>query len=328
MLTLKPEGLYCTQGDFYIDPWRRVPRAVITHAHADHARTGMEHYLAQEQNESILRLRLGKNIQFQGLPFGEKLTVNGVHLSFHPAGHIPGSAQVRLEHQGEVWVVTGDYKLQNDGLSAPFETVKCHTLITESTFGIPAYRWTESERIFEEIKLWWAANICDGKASQLTAYSLGKAQRLIMGLQNGPGPLFVHPIIAQNNQALIRDGFKIPEVPAINASIDPETRKQALIIVPPSGEENAILRKWGETEIGVCSGWMAVRGQRRRNNVARGFVLSDHADWDGLLKAIDQSGAERILVTHGYSDILSRYLRESRGLDAEVLRTEFGGDES
>ncbi len=328
MLTLKPEGLYCPQGDFYIDPWRRVPRAVITHAHADHARTGMEHYLAQEQNESILRLRLGKNIQFQGLPFGEKIHVNGVQISFHPAGHIPASAQVRLEYQGEVWVVTGDYKLQNDGLSAPFETVKCHTIITESTFGIPAYRWTDSESIFEEIKRWWAANIRDGKSSQLTAYSLGKAQRLIMGLQNGPGPLFVHPTIAQNNQALIRDGFKIPDVPAIHASVDPETRKQALVIVPPSGEDNAILKKWGEREEGVCSGWMAVRGQRRRNNVTRGFVLSDHADWNGLLEAIDQSGAERVLVTHGYSDILSRFLRESRGLNAEVLRTEFGGDES
>lgn len=328
MLTLKPEGLYCSQGDFYIDPWRRVERAVITHAHADHARTGMGHYLAQAQNEAIMRLRLGKQIQFQGLAFGESLNINGVKVSFHPAGHIPASAQIRLEYQSEVWVVTGDYKLENDGLSAAFEPVKCHTLITESTFGIPAYRWEDSETVFREIKLWWAANIRDGKSSQLTAYSLGKAQRLILGLQEGPGPLFVHPTIAQNNQALRSNGFEIPEVAPISAQIPAEIRKQALLIVPPSGEDNAILRKWGEREEGVCSGWMAVRGQRRRNNVSRGFVLSDHADWNSLLRAIDDSAAERVLVTHGYSDILSRYLRESRGLDADVLRTEFGGDES
>lgn len=328
MLQLKPEGLYCKQGDFYIDPWRKVSRAIITHAHADHARSGMGHYLAQAQNESILKLRLGKNILFQGLPFRESITINGIKISFHPAGHIPASAQIRLEYKGEIWVVTGDYKLEHDGISAAFESIKCHTLITESTFGIPAYRWEDSDAVFKEIKLWWNANAQEGKTSQLTAYSLGKAQRLLHGLRDCRENIYVHPTIAQNNQALSKNGFKITDVPAITQSISADIKKKALIIVPPSGEDHAILRTWGDREIGVCSGWMAVRGHRRRNNINRGFVLSDHADWNSLLKAIDASGAERVLVTHGYSDILSRYLRESRGLNAEVLHTEYGGDES
>src|SRR6478609_4359935 len=148
LIAVRPEGLYCAAGDFFIDPWRPVDRAVITHAHGDHARMGSAHYLSTSCAMPILRTRLGPEAVIEGMAYGEVRTINGVKVSLHPAGHVLGSAQVRIEHAGEVWVVSGDYKLDPDPTCAPFEPVACHTFITESTFGLPIYRWRSPAEIF------------------------------------------------------------------------------------------------------------------------------------------------------------------------------------
>ena len=205
LVVLRESGLYCPPGDFYIDPWRPVARAVITHAHGDHARTGSDLYLTAAPGASVLRARLG-DVALQSLAYGERLLVNDVAISLHPAGHVLGSAQVRLEHRGEVWVVSGDYKLEHDATCAPFETVKCDQFITEATFGLPVYRWLPTELVFEEINDWWRRNREEGKASVLFAYSLGKAQRIMSGIDASIGPIYTHGAVERLTQAYRRRG--------------------------------------------------------------------------------------------------------------------------
>ncbi|MFF7707958.1 ligase-associated DNA damage response exonuclease [Pseudomonas sp. NPDC007930] len=317
LVIARPEGLYCPPGDFYIDPWKPVARAVITHGHGDHARTGSEHYLAAEPGEGILRTRLGAGINLQTLDYGERLLHHGVTVSLHPAGHVLGSAQVRLEYQGQVWVASGDYKVEADGTCAPFEPVRCHTFISESTFGLPIYRWQAQREIFEEINQWWRANAAAGRPSVLFAYAFGKAQRILHGIDRGIGPILAHGAVEPLNRVYREAGVDIP--PTLYATdfkkTDPALR-EALIIAPPSAAGSTWMRRFGHYSDGFASGWMRLRGTRRRRGVDRGFVLSDHADWPGLLWAIEQTGAERVMVTHGSVEELSRYLREARGLDA------------
>jgi putative mRNA 3-end processing factor len=323
----RPEGLYCPAGDFYIDPWRPVERAVITHAHGDHARVGNQHYLAAAPGETILRARLGQDINLQTLRYGERLLHQGVFLSFHPAGHVLGSAQIRLEYGGEVWVASGDYKIEPDGTCAPFEPVRCDTFITESTFGLPIYRWQPQAQVFAEINQWWQANAVVEKTSVLFCYSLGKAQRILHGIDARIGPLLVHGAMEPINRIYREAGVYLPLT--INAAEikknDPMMRK-ALVLAPPSAANSSWMHRVGDYSDGFASGWMRVRGTRRRRGVDRGFVLSDHADWPGLLWAIEQSGAQRIMVTHGSAGTLVRYLRE-QGLDAMAFDTQFGHDE-
>ena len=327
MVVVRKEGLYCVPGDFYIDPWRPVERSVITHAHGDHARSGNQHYLAAAPGEGILRSRLGQDINLQTLAYGEKLLHHGVTLSFHPAGHVLGSAQVRLEYQGEVWVASGDYKVEPDGTCAPFEPVRCHTFITESTFGLPIYRWQPQAQIFAGINDWWQANIAAGKASVLFCYSFGKAQRILHGIDETLGPILSHGAVEPLNRVYREAGVYLP--PTIYAGdikkSDPIMR-QALVIAPPSAGGSTWMRRFGDFSDAFASGWMRLRGTRRRRGVDRGFVLSDHADWPGLLWAIEQTGAERVMVTHGSIGVLVRHLRE-QGLDAQGFNTEYGDDE-
>ncbi|MBV7570231.1 ligase-associated DNA damage response exonuclease [Pseudomonas sp. PDM27] len=323
----RPEGLYCPAGDFYIDPWRPVERAVITHAHGDHARTGNQHYLAAAPGEGILRVRLGQDINLQTLRYGERLLHQGVFLSFHPAGHVLGSAQVRLEYGGEVWVASGDYKTEPDGTCAAFEPVRCDTFITESTFGLPIYRWQPQVQVFAEINQWWQANAAVEKTSVLFCYSLGKAQRILHGIDARLGPILVHGAVEPINRIYREAGVHLP--PTIDAAdikkSDPMMRK-ALVLAPPSAANSSWMRRFVDYSDGFASGWMRLRGTRRRLGVDRGFVLSDHADWPGLLWAIEQTGAERVMVTHGSSGALVRYLRE-QGLDAMAFDTRYGEDE-
>ncbi|TFH82180.1 ligase-associated DNA damage response exonuclease [Pseudomonas kribbensis] len=327
LVIARPEGLYCPAGDFYIDPWRPVERAVITHAHGDHARTGNAHYLAASAGEGILRARLGQDINLQSLEYGRRLTHHGVTLSFHPAGHVLGSAQVRLEYGGEVWVASGDYKIEPDGTCAPFEPVRCHTFITESTFGLPIYRWQPQAQVFGEINQWWQANIEAGKTSVLFCYSFGKAQRILHGIDETLGPILSHGAVEPLNRVYREAGVYLP--PTIYAGDvkknDPLMR-QALVIAPPSAGGSSWMRRFGDYSDSFASGWMRLRGTRRRRGVDRGFVLSDHADWPGLLWAIEQTGAERVMVTHGSIGVLVRHLRE-KGLDAQGFNTEYGDDE-
>lgn len=327
LVIARPEGLYCPPGDFYIDPWRPVERAVITHGHGDHARNGNRHYLTASPGAGILRSRLGADINLQTLDYGQRLDHGGVTLSLHPAGHVLGSAQVRLEYRGEVWVASGDYKVEPDGTCAPFEPVRCHTFITESTFGLPIYRWEPQQQIFDQINAWWRENITLGKASVLFCYSFGKAQRILHGLDPSLGPILVHGAVEPLNRVYREAGVALPAT--LHASEmdkhDPRMR-QALILAPPSAAGSSWMRRFGDYSDAFASGWMRLRGTRRRRGVDRGFVLSDHADWPGLLWAIEQTGAQRVMVTHGSVAVLVHYLCE-RGLDAQAFVTEYGDED-
>jgi putative mRNA 3-end processing factor len=325
----RPEGLYCPPGDFFIDPWRPVPRAVITHAHADHARRGHGAYLATALSAGVLRARLG-DITLQGLAYGEQVALHGVHVSLHPAGHVLGSAQVRIEHRGQVWVASGDYFTSgiagdHNGTCAPFEPVRCHCFITESTFGLPIYRWRAQAEVLADVNDWWRGNAEAGRASLLMAYSFGKAQRLIAGVDASIGPIVVHGAVAPLNQAYREAGVALPETPTLDTLVDKAALRRALVIAPPAVHGSAWTRRLGEHGDAFASGWMQLRGARRRQGVDRGFVLSDHADWPGLQRAIAATGAERVIVTHGYEAVMVRWLQQ-QGLQAGSFSTEYGDD--
>jgi putative mRNA 3-end processing factor len=325
LVVVRPEGLYCPPGDFYIDPWRPVGRAVITHAHADHARTGHAHYLAAADGAGVLRSRLG-DITLQALGYGEAIGHHGVTLSLHPAGHVLGSAQVRLEYRGQVWVVSGDYKLEPDGTCPPFEPVPCHTFISESTFGLPIYRWQHQPQVFAQINAWWRANLEQGRTSVLYCYSFGKAQRILHGIDSSIGPIVCHGAVEPLNRAYRDQGVALPATLAVGDVADKADLKRALVLAPPSAGGSPWIRRFGDFSDAFASGWMQLRGARRRRGVDRGFVLSDHADWPGLMQAIAQSRAERVIVTHGQVPTMVRWLRES-GLDAGAFQTEYGAEE-
>nr|WP_222622825.1 ligase-associated DNA damage response exonuclease [Ramlibacter cellulosilyticus] len=324
MVVQRPEGLYCPPGDFYIDPWRPVPRAVITHAHSDHARYGNGHYLAAAPAEGVLRARLGE-IALQTLPYGERIAHHGVTVSLHPAGHVLGSAQVRLEHGGRVWVASGDYKVAPDPTCTPFEAVRCDVFITESTFGLPIYRWCPDDEVFAEVNAWWARNAAHARASVLCCYSFGKAQRVLAGVDPSIGPIIVHGAVRPLNEAYRAEGVPLPDTRMVTEVTDKADLRRCLVVCPPGAAASPWLRRFGDAQTAFASGWMQVRGNRRRGGYDRGFVLSDHADWPGLLQAIDATGAERIIVTHGSSGAMVRYLGE-RGLRAESFQTEYGDD--
>ena len=323
LVVARPEGLYCTAGDFYIDPWRPVARAVITHAHSDHARVGHGHYLAHTDSAGILRARLGQ-IDLQTLPYGESISHNGVKISLHPAGHVLGSAQVRLEHGGRVWVASGDYKCEDDGTCVPFEPVRCDTFITESTFGLPIYRWPSPAQLSSEINQWWQANADNGRASVLFCYAFGKAQRILYGADSSIGAIVVHGAIEPLNQVYRAAGVDLaPTLRVSDSRVTPELLKRALVLAPPSAQGTPWMRRFGDYSDAFASGWMQIRGARRRRSVDRGFVMSDHADWPGLQQSIIATGAQRVFVTHGSVPIMVRWLTD-QGLQAQGFKTEYG----
>lgn len=325
LITVKTKGLYCSAGKFYIDPWQPVDKAIITHAHSDHARVGSGHYLCHHLTKPLLQLRLGDN-QYQCVEWNEKIHMNGVTVSLHPAGHIIGSSQVRVEHNGEVWVVSGDYKTENDGISGAFEPVRCNTFITESTFGLPIYNWKPQQVIFEDMRNWIRNNQVTGKTSVLIAYSLGKAQRVLKAIEAVTGNIFVHGAIWNIHQALVNAGVSLPAVNRVTPELPKETYKGAVIMAPPSANGTSWMNRFSPYSVGICSGWMQVRGHQRRRNADAGFVLSDHADWKGLLDSVKATGAESVFVTHGFQSAFSRYLNES-GITAAEVKTEFGAEE-
>jgi putative mRNA 3-end processing factor len=325
LLEFTDKGIYCPQGQFHIDPWKPVDRAVITHAHSDHARWGSKHYLCHTHTLPLLRLRLGEN-SYQSAEWGAPLHINGVKLSFHPAGHIIGSSQVRVEYNDEVWVFSGDYKTENDGISGVFEPVKCHSFITESTFGLPIYNWQPQEEIYEEIRNWINHNKEHGKTSVLIAYSLGKAQRVLQAIRETAGRIFVHGAIWNTHETLVNAGFDLPEVIRIQPDTPLEWLKGAVVIAPPSADGSPWMRKFSPYSVGICSGWMQVRGNARRRNADAGFALSDHADWKGLLSAVTAIQPERVFVTHGFQSVFARYLTE-KGIESAEVRTAYGNEE-
>ena len=323
LIVNRPQGLYCPPGDFYIDPWRPVERAVITHAHGDHARVGHTSYLAASPAEHVLRTRLG-DISLQTIDYEVPIEINGVQVSLHPAGHVLGSAQVRVEKEGRVWVASGDYKLNPDSTCVPFEPIRCDTFITESTFGLPIYRWEDSQRIFAEINAWWSANADSGRASVLFCYAFGKAQRILSGIDASIGRLVVHGAVEPLNRAYRASGVALPPTQLVSET-DKADLARALILAPPSAQGSPWLRRLAITRM-LRIGLMRLRGTRRRRALDRGFVLSDHADWPGLMNALGATGAQQVIVTHGQIPVMVRWLNE-QGLDATAFETEYGDEE-
>ena len=324
LLRLTDRGLYCEAGDFFVDPWEPVDRAVITHAHGDHAAWGSRAYLTSAQGEGVLRARMEPGARIRGIEYGERIALNGTTVSLHPAGHILGSSQVRIEHRGEVLVVSGDYKTDPDPTCTPFEVVRCHTFVTESTFGLPIYRWPSQSEVFKDINAWWQSNADAGRTSMLLGYTLGKAQRLLAGLDAGIGPILTHGAVERMTGVYRAAGIPLP--PTSHAtSVDKADFGRAIVVAPPYADASPWSRRFGAHSTAFASGWMMVRGARRRRSLDRGFPLSDHADWTGLLAAIEATGAGEVWVTHGYTAVVVRWLRE-RGLEARAIQTRFEGE--
>jgi len=323
VLSFTDRGIYCEAGDFYIDPWRPVDRALITHGHADHARPGHRRYLSTVQAAPVITHRLG--VEPETVRFGEVRDIGGVSVSFHPAGHVPGSAQIRVEHKGEVWVASGDYKIEPDGLSEAFEPVLCDAFITECTFGLPVFNWRPQAEVMADLNGWWRACAAEGKVAAIGAYSLGKAQRIIAGLDTSIGPILTHGAVENTNAVLRAQGYGLPQTHRVTADTVKAEAKGGIVVAPPSALGGAWIKKFGAVSTAHASGWMALRGVRRRRGADRGFVISDHVDWAGMNRAIRETGAERIFVTHGYTSVAQKWL-ESEGYDARVVETEFEGD--
>jgi putative mRNA 3-end processing factor len=326
LVVVKKEGLYCVPGQFYIDPWLPVERAVITHAHADHARVGHGHYLAESSGVNVLKSRLGP-LHIDALAYGETLAHNGVTISLHPAGHVLGSSQVRMEYRGEVWVASGDYKVEADATCVPFEPVRCDTFITESTFGLPIYRWPPQQEIYDDINRWWRKNAAEGRASVLFCYAFGKAQRVLSGLDPSIGPIICHGSAQTLNKVYREAGVALPPTIMVSEIKDKADLKTAMVIAPPSAGGSSWIKRFGDYSDAFASGWMLLRGARRRRGVDRGFVLSDHADWPGLMAAISATEAQRVIVTHGSIPVMVRWLNQI-GLQAGAFETAFGDDEA
>lgn len=311
LLRLTKYGIYCPKGDFYIDATGKVDRNIVTHAHSDHARPGHKSYLAHANSLPLLKGRLGKKISVQSLEYGEEISINGIKVSLHPAGHIYGSAQVKVAHGDEVWVASGDYKLENDRLSTPFEPIKCNVFITECTFGLPVYNWPDQDEVYADINSWWKENKSSGVTSLLHGYSLGKSQRIIKNIDGSIGEIFVHRTVGAMNDAIRSTGAQLNETVTINEDLKPESLKGNLIIAPPSFAVGRMFHGIGPVSLAMASGWAQSGRNFSRGSVDRGFVLSDHADWDGLLEAIEETKAEKVITMHGYTHELSRYLNEN-----------------
>lgn len=324
LLEFTDKGIYCPLADLYIDPWKPVKKAIITHAHSDHAMYGNQYYLAHHDSSPILKLRLGNDIQLETISYNQPIVINGVTFSLHPAGHILGSSQVRIEYKGEVWVVSGDYKTEADHVCPAFEPVNCHTFITESTFGLPIFKWKKQEEIFNEINAWWKENKEKGKSSILFGYALGKAQRIIKNIDPTIGKVYAHGSVYNVHQALVDTGIDLPHLERVTTEHKVDY-SGSLILAPPSAINSPWLKKFKPHSTANASGWMNLRGAKRRRPVDRGFVLSDHADWSGLIEAIKGTGANRIYVTHGYKASFAKYLQE-QGYEAQEVDTLWEGE--
>ncbi|WP_127140854.1 ligase-associated DNA damage response exonuclease [Flagellimonas marinaquae] len=323
LLQFTPKGIYCEQADVYLDPWEPINKAIISHGHADHSRWGHQQYITHHKNIPIVQHRLG-DVNISGKDWGETFTINNVKFSLHPAGHIVGSSQIRVEHNGEVWVFTGDYKIEDDGLTTPFELVKCHTFITECTFGLPAFQWRPQKEVFNDINHWWAQNKSEGKTSVLFGYSLGKAQRLLKHLDTSIGKIYTHGAV-ENMTEVLRPLVDLPSTHLITKDTKKDELLGNIVVAPPSAHGSTWIRKMVPYVTATASGWMAFRGARRRRAIDKVFVLSDHCDWSGLLKTVEATGAEKIICTHGYTDIFSKYLQEL-GYDARTEATQYEGE--
>lgn len=325
LLRFTEKGIWCEQADIFIDPWKPVNKALITHGHADHSRWGHKSYLATSTAGPVIKYRLGK-INLSTIDFGKKISINGVQFSFHPAGHIVGSAQIRVAYKDEVWVASGDYKLEDDGLAEAYEPIKCNTFITETTFGLPVYNWKPQQEVFDDINTWWKKNADEGKITLITGYSLGKAQRILQGLDTSIGSVYTHGAVENVNEVIRNQGIQLQSTTRITADTIVKGCIGGIIIAPPASINSSWMKKFKPLAVGIASGWMTLRGARRRRGAERGFVLSDHVDWKDLNTAVAESGAERVITTHGYASTYARYLQE-KGIESFDTNTEFTGEQ-
>ena len=332
MLTESPDGLFCEAGGFHIDPWGPVPRALITHAHSDHARAGSAAYLCTDASAPLLARRFGPDAVIEAIPYGRRITLGDTRVSFHPAGHVLGSAQIRVEGRDGVWVVTGDYKRAADPTCAAFEVVPCNVFVTESTFALPIYRWDPTEVVIGELVDWWQANGGHRLTSIVFCYTIGKAQRLLAEIGRvSDRPIWVHGALLPMIEAYREAGIAMAPTQALIERPRGTSFAGELVLAPPSARGTPWMRRLGDLSDALASGLMRVRGVRRQRAYDRGVVLSDHADWPALIETIADSGASRVLATHGHAEPLARFLRE-HGVDAGVIRTawehEGGADDS
>ena len=326
MIVSTPKGLYCEAGSFFIDPWEPVERALVTHAHSDHARPGSAGYLCAAPGEAVLRRRIPDGA-IQTVPYGEILTIGEARVSFHPAGHILGSAQIRVEHRGEIWVVSGDYKRQADPTCVPFEPVTCHTFITEATFALPIYAWDPPASTIGEIAAWWRANRDESRPSVLFCYVLGKAQRILAELADqADGPIHLHGAMAAMTEAYRDAGIAMAQAERVTEGMRGKALARSLVLAPLSARGTPWMKRLPGASVAFASGLMRVRGVRRQRAFDRGFPFSDHADWRALLATVAETGAARVLATHGWSETLARFLAEERGLETGTIRTAFEGE--
>jgi putative mRNA 3-end processing factor len=321
MLTETPAGLYCAEGDFHVDPWGPVPRALLTHAHGDHARAGSAAYLCTEGTAALVARRFGPEAIVETAPYARPITLGRTRVSFHPAGHVLGSAQIRIEGPAGVWVVAGDYKRAADPTCAPFEVVPCDVFVTESTFGLPIYRWDATADVMADLLAWWDANGERGLTSIVFCYTIGKTQRLLAELARiTDRPVWVHGMLLPAIEAYREAGIEMAETRTLIERPRGTSFAGELVLAPPSARGTPWMRRLGELSDALASGLMRVRGVRRQRAYDRGFVLSDHADWPALLDTIGETGASRVLTTHGHAEPLARYLRE-QGRESGVIRT-------
>ncbi len=325
LLEFTERGIYCQRAGVFIDPWRSVPKALITHAHSDHAQPGCQRYMCTALTGALIRQRIGTHLNIQTVAYGETVHINGVQFSFHPAGHIVGSAQIRVEYANEIWVVSGDYKTEPDGISEPFELLQCHTFVTESTFGLPVFHWPDQNHVFDHLNTWWRQNAQNGITSVVAAYALGKAQRLIQNIDHSIGPVYCHGAVDVINTTLRQAGMPLKRAAHLDDSIPRDQLRKALVIAPGSVLGTAWMKHFDQYMTAAASGWMTLRGRRRWRNVDTGFVLSDHADWNALNHTIAATGCEQVVVTHGYTEVFARWL-DGQGFQARAEGTSYEGD--
>jgi putative mRNA 3-end processing factor len=319
-------GLYCSAGGFHIDPWQPVDRAVITHAHGDHLIAGCRAYLCTDAARSLVVHRLGGDAGVEAAGYGAARDLDGVRVSFHPAGHILGSAQVRVEHRGEVWVASGDYKRAADPTCAPFDPQRCHAFITEATFAMPVFRWDAPATTIAEISAWWDEMSAARRPAVVFGYALGKAQRLLAELAPlADRPIYVHGVLDDLLEIYRAAGVPLPATRRASDAPRGTSFAGELIVAPLMARGSVWMRRFRDHSAAFASGWMRIRGARRRRGYDRGFALSDHADWDALLQTIGETAAERVFVTHGYTQQLARAL-VARGIDATPWRTFYEGE--
>ncbi len=327
LLECTPSGIHCPKAGVSIDPLQPVEKALITHAHADHARPGHGAYCCHPDTAPFLRHRLGDDLSIGIASYGECFSIHGVTFSFHPAGHMPGSAQVRVEHKGEVWVVTGDHKPEADGLSEPFEPVSCHTLVTECTFGLPVYRFPDPSSQLDAIRDRWKACWDEQRSMVLFAYSLRKAQRLLYGIGADIGPIYAQGSLAKAVRLYRSLGHSLPPIHPVSSETSKKELQGALVMAPPSALGSRWLKRFSRPFLAMASGWMRVRGKRRQRAIDQGFVLSDHADWNGLNSAVEAASPERVITSHGFNEAFARWLREW-GYEAWAERDLFESEEA